>query len=147
MMCTLMNSLQARAATLALGAAMIALAMISGASAQQSFKTPEEAVETLVTAIRAGDNKTVNEILGPGAEQIMSSGDAVQDENTRRAFLAGYGLARSFCELFREPDPGHWLTVGPLTAGIFYSLPMIATGIYMMWTAGQRGPATSNVSP
>ena len=23
------------------------------------------------------------------------------------AFLAGYGLARSFCELFREPDPGH----------------------------------------
>ena len=22
-------------------------------------------------------------------------------------FLAGYGLARSFCEFFREPDPGH----------------------------------------
>jgi phosphatidylglycerol---prolipoprotein diacylglyceryl transferase len=63
------------------------------------------------------------------------------------AFLAGYGLARSFCELFREPDPGHWLTLGPLTAGIFYSLPMIAVGIYMMWTAGQRSPATSNVSP
>jgi phosphatidylglycerol:prolipoprotein diacylglycerol transferase len=63
------------------------------------------------------------------------------------AFLTGYGLARSFCELFREPDPGHWLTVGPLTAGIFYSLPMIAIGIYMMRTAGQRSPATSNVSP
>jgi phosphatidylglycerol:prolipoprotein diacylglycerol transferase len=63
------------------------------------------------------------------------------------AFLTGYGLARSFCELFREPDPGHWLTFGSLTAGIFYSLPMIAVGIYMMWTAGQRGPATSNVSP
>jgi phosphatidylglycerol:prolipoprotein diacylglycerol transferase len=63
------------------------------------------------------------------------------------AFLTGYGLARSLCELFREPDPGHWLTVGPLTAGIFYSLPMIAIGIYMMRTAGQRSPATSNVSP
>ncbi len=63
------------------------------------------------------------------------------------AFLTGYGLARSFCELFREPDAGHWLSVGPLTAGIFYSLPMIAFGIYMMRTAGQRSPATSNVSP
>jgi phosphatidylglycerol:prolipoprotein diacylglycerol transferase len=63
------------------------------------------------------------------------------------AFLAGYGLARSFCELFREPDVGHWLTVGPLTAGIFYSLPMIAFGIYMMRTAGRRAPATSNAAP
>jgi phosphatidylglycerol:prolipoprotein diacylglycerol transferase len=63
------------------------------------------------------------------------------------AFLAGYGLARSFCELFREPDPGHWLTFGPLTAGIFYSLPMIAIGIYMMRTAGQRAPVTSNAAP
>ena len=26
-------------------------------------------------------------------------------------FLAGYGLARSFCEFFREPDPGHVLTL------------------------------------
>ena len=63
------------------------------------------------------------------------------------AFLAGYGLARSFCELFREPDPGHWLTMGPFTAGIMYSLPMIAIGVYMMWTAGQRSPVTSNASP
>ena len=85
----LMNSLQARAGTL-VGAAMIALAMASGASAQQSFKTPEEAVETLVAAVRAGDDKAVNAILGPGAEQIMSSGDAVQDLNTRKAFLASY---------------------------------------------------------
>ena len=25
-------------------------------------------------------------------------------------FMLGYGLARSFCEFFREPDPGHALT-------------------------------------
>ena len=36
-------------------------------------------------------------------------------------FLAGYGLARSFCELFREPD----FNVGPLSAGVLYSLPMV----------------------
>lgn len=95
MVCTLMSSFQARAGTLAVGAVMIALGMVSGASAQQSFKTPEEAVETLMTAVRAGDNKAVNAILGPGAEQIMSSGDAVQDENTRKAFLASYDVKHS----------------------------------------------------
>ena len=91
---TLMNSFQARA-TRAMGAAVIALATVSGASAQQSFKTPQEAVETLVTAIRGGDDKAVSAILGPGAERIMSSGDAVQDQNTREAFLASYDLKHS----------------------------------------------------
>jgi phosphatidylglycerol---prolipoprotein diacylglyceryl transferase len=46
-------------------------------------------------------------------------------------FTAGYGCARAFCELFREPDPGHWATSGMMTAGILYSLPMIAAGIYL----------------
>jgi phosphatidylglycerol---prolipoprotein diacylglyceryl transferase len=50
-------------------------------------------------------------------------------------FTAGYGLARSFCELFREPDFGHWATVGPMTAGILYSLPMIAAGLWMVQRA------------
>jgi phosphatidylglycerol---prolipoprotein diacylglyceryl transferase len=53
-------------------------------------------------------------------------------------FMLGYGLARSFCELFREPDPGHVLTFGPLTAGIIYSLPMIAIGLWMLREAAKR---------
>jgi len=57
------------------------------------------------------------------------------------AFLAGYGFARSFSELFREPDPGHVLTFGPFTAGILYSLPMIAAGIFIMRMAWSRAPA------
>jgi phosphatidylglycerol:prolipoprotein diacylglycerol transferase len=60
------------------------------------------------------------------------------------AYLVGYGLARSFCELFREPDPGHILTLGPLTAGIVYSLPMIAAGIWIMREAGRRSPAAAD---
>jgi phosphatidylglycerol:prolipoprotein diacylglycerol transferase len=60
------------------------------------------------------------------------------------AYLAGYGLARSFCELFREPDPGHILTLGPLTAGIVYSLPMIAAGLWIMREAGRRTPAAAD---
>jgi phosphatidylglycerol:prolipoprotein diacylglycerol transferase len=59
-------------------------------------------------------------------------------------FLLGYGLARSFCELFREPEAGHFFNLGPLTAGIVYSLPMIAAGIWIMREAGRRTPAAAN---
>jgi hypothetical protein len=80
-------------------AGMLALILIAvavtSAAAQQSFKTPEEAVETLVAALRAGDSKAVNAILGPGGEQVVSSGDAVQDENTRKLFLAAYDVKHS----------------------------------------------------
>lgn len=58
-------------------------------------------------------------------------------------FMLGYGLARSFCEFFREPDPGHWLTIGPFTAGIFYSLPMIAAGLWGIWIATRRAPESA----
>lgn len=79
----------------ALTAMIIGFAIVTAATAQQSFKTPDEAVETLVTALRAGDSKAVNAILGSGAEEIISSGDAVQDENTRKVFLAAYDVKHS----------------------------------------------------
>lgn len=53
-------------------------------------------------------------------------------------FMVGYGLARSFSELFRQPDPLHPLTVGFLTPGIAYSIPMILLGLYFIQTARQR---------
>jgi phosphatidylglycerol:prolipoprotein diacylglycerol transferase len=56
-------------------------------------------------------------------------------------FMAGYGLARSFCELYREPD----FSIGPLSAGVLYSLPMVAFGVWMILTAGRRAPASANV--
>jgi len=59
-------------------------------------------------------------------------------------FLLGYGLARSFCEFFREPDPDHILTVGPFTAGIFYSLPMIVAGLWILREASKRTPAVAD---
>jgi phosphatidylglycerol:prolipoprotein diacylglycerol transferase len=51
-------------------------------------------------------------------------------------FLIGYGLARIFCEFFREPDPqygyllGHWLTMGQVL-----SLPMVLLGSILLYTA------------
>ena len=60
-------------------------------------------------------------------------------------FLMGYGLARSFCELFREPDPGHILTLGPfITAGVVYSIPMIVAGAWILRDAVRRTPAVAD---
>lgn len=53
-------------------------------------------------------------------------------------FLAGYGLARSFCELFRQPDPAHALTVGLFTPGIAYSIPMVLLGLWFILGARKR---------
>lgn len=53
-------------------------------------------------------------------------------------FLIGYGLARSFCETFRQPDPLHAFTVGPLTPGITYSIPMVLLGAWFIAMARGR---------
>src|SRR4029077_18808283 len=69
--------------------------MVSAAVAQQTFKTPEEAAENLIPGPRARHHTAVNAILGPGGEAILSSGDSVQDENTRRLFLLAYDAKHS----------------------------------------------------
>ncbi|HRK19606.1 MAG TPA: prolipoprotein diacylglyceryl transferase [Hyphomicrobiaceae bacterium] len=51
------------------------------------------------------------------------------------AFTAGYGIARSFCELFREADPSPWAQAVGISPGTLYSLPMIVIGIYLIWQA------------
>jgi phosphatidylglycerol:prolipoprotein diacylglycerol transferase len=56
-------------------------------------------------------------------------------------FLIGYALARSFCELFRSPDPQHAFTVYGLTPGIVYSLPMLLLGLWFIAKAQARGRA------
>ncbi len=56
-------------------------------------------------------------------------------------FLAGYGLARAFSELFREPDSYLGFLAGGLTMGQLLSFPLIAVGLYLIHRAriGTRG--------
>jgi hypothetical protein len=72
------------------GAAVLALAVSSFAQAQERFKTPEAAVEALVSAARSGDRKTVLAILGPGSQELVSSGDQVADDEVKQEFLSAY---------------------------------------------------------
>lgn len=60
------------------------------ASAQQAFKTPDEAASALVDAAKAGDPKAIVTVLGPDGEDVVSSGDEVADAATRQKFVAAY---------------------------------------------------------
>jgi DUF2950 family protein len=65
-------------------------AAASVASAQQTFKTPDEAASALVSAAKTGDRKAIVTVLGPDGEDIVTSGDAVADAATREKFIAAY---------------------------------------------------------
>jgi len=75
---------------LVLSTAALLCAAASVASAQQAFKTPDEAAGALVSAAKAGDMKALNTVLGPDGEDIISSGDEVADAATRQKFVAAY---------------------------------------------------------
>jgi hypothetical protein len=59
-------------------------------SAQQDFKTPDEAASALAGAAKAGDRKAIVTVLGPDGQDIVSSGDEVADAATRQKFVAAY---------------------------------------------------------
>lgn len=57
------------------------------------------------------------------------------------SFIAGYGLFRSFAELFREPDAHLGFILGPMTMGQLLSIPMILLGLTML-VVGYRAQAS-----
>jgi phosphatidylglycerol:prolipoprotein diacylglycerol transferase len=56
------------------------------------------------------------------------------------AFALGYGIARSICELFREPDAPLGLLWGGLTMGMLLSLPLMLAGIAFIVAALRNEP-------
>ena len=54
------------------------------------------------------------------------------------AFLIGYGLFRSFIELFREPDAQLGFLIGPTTMGQWLSLPLIIGGLLILFWSRRR---------
>ncbi len=50
-------------------------------------------------------------------------------------FIAGYGLARAFVELFRQPDSHLGILAGGATMGQWLSAPMILIGLFLIFRA------------
>lgn len=94
------QSLNERVSTSTLRSAVVLSAALflctaSAASAQQPFKTPDEAANALVDAAKTGDQKAIRSVLGPDGIEILSSGDEVADAATRTKFVAAYEAKHS----------------------------------------------------
>jgi hypothetical protein len=79
------------------------------ADQQKSFSSPEEAVRALVTAVTSADVKAMQDVLGPGSEGLVQSGDAVADRTGRERFVRAYGEAN---RIARQGDAKAILLVG-----------------------------------
>jgi hypothetical protein len=78
---------------LAAGALVAAICIGSTAArTQELFRSPEDAVNQLVTAVRAGKANQIISVLGEsvGSRQIVNSGDPVADKNARNTFITAY---------------------------------------------------------
>lgn len=76
---------------------------------QQRYATPDAAVEALVTALRSNDPKRIRAVLGPGSDDLISSGDPVADRNGRARFVAAF---EQQSKIEREGDNKATLMVG-----------------------------------
>jgi hypothetical protein len=74
----------------ALIAAFFIVVSASAAFAQQDYKSPQDAVDSLVATARSGDMKAALDVLGKDGEDIISSGDKVSDDAVRARFVASY---------------------------------------------------------
>jgi len=59
------------------------------------------------------------------------------------AFAIGYAVARSVCELFREPDAQLGFLWGGMTMGMLLSVPLLIAGICLVAAALRRQPLGS----
>lgn len=84
-----------RLSRLMLPMALVAISLsgiVDAAHAQQRFKSPDEAVTALVTAVRANNVRDMIMVLGAEGRDIVVSGDDVADQTARAAFLIAYDL-------------------------------------------------------
>lgn len=79
---------------LAILIAMVALAacaaLTGGPVGQKSFVSPQQAVAALVATVQENNDAELLVILGPGSEDLISSGDRVADQKGRARFLKAY---------------------------------------------------------
>jgi len=92
---------------------LVAVALVAACAprpeAHLSFASPEEAVTALITALEKDDVATLGRLLGPGSDEVISSGDSVADKSDRESFVGSY---REKHELVADGDGKRVLQVG-----------------------------------
>ena len=73
----------------------VLLPVIAFAAAQQSFSSPQEAVDALLAAVKGDETDALISILGPDGQKLVRSGDPVADEAARTRFANAYDEGHS----------------------------------------------------
>jgi len=76
---------------------------------QKTFPSAEEASRALFVAVQADDQQALVEIFGAAGKDIVSSGDAAEDANSRHQFVQKY---QEMHRLAKEPDGTTTLYIG-----------------------------------
>jgi len=102
---------------------------------QRTFSSPEEASNAFVTAMQGNDEKAMLDLLGPHGQQIISSGDATEDANSRANFVQKY---REMHRLVKEPDGTSTLYIGARNWPTPIPLVQKASSWYFDTDAGKK---------
>ena len=76
---------------------------------QKTFASPEGASTAFVAALRNNDEKALLDILGPDSQQIVSSGDSIEDAASHANFVRKYEEMHRF---LNEPNGSITLYIG-----------------------------------
>jgi hypothetical protein len=103
--------------------AAVACAAASGGE-QRTFATPREAAGALLAAAEADDVPALTKIFGAGADEILNSGDAVEDKNSRARFVTR--AKQSLKERTNAANPNYaTLLIG--SDGFPFPIPLVRT--------------------
>jgi Protein of unknown function (DUF2950) len=86
-----------------------AIRSVAQQAGQKTFKSAEEASAALFKAAQSNDEKAMVDILGAAGKQIVSSGDAAEDMESRANFVAKY---EEMHRLAKEADGSTVLYIG-----------------------------------
>ncbi|MGC2283528.1 MAG: DUF2950 domain-containing protein [Candidatus Acidiferrales bacterium] len=75
----------------------------------QTFASPDDASNGLLTAAKSGDPNAVIAVFGPDSKDIVVTGDPVQDKNTANLFISEYGAMHRWRKM---PDGSQTLLIG-----------------------------------
>ena len=100
---------------------LVSTRVIGAQTKQQTFATPDEAVNALVAAAKANDVKAIRAVLGndPGD---LSSGDPVADKTLREQFVAAYDAKHAIA----ASGEAMRLTIG--NDDFPFAFPLVKTG-------------------
>jgi Protein of unknown function (DUF2950) len=77
----------------ALAWAAASTSAVAADTEQQTFASPQQAVEALAAAVRAGATDQLLHLFGPQGDKLVRSGDPIADKEARERFMTAYAKA------------------------------------------------------